>query len=132
VNNDRELVSRLSFEIMKEVAPDEIDLFQDIEEEFFKNPAALLEQDTKKKEKMLGFSVPPGVEQLFTIFILPVVLGIIEKFLNRRTNEKISEDDMNEIREAAYKNALSLGLKKERAGILADSMVGKIAQMGLA
>jgi len=47
--NIEELASFLSYEIVKEVAPEELDLFDDIKEEYLKNPGAFLEKDTKKK-----------------------------------------------------------------------------------
>ena len=37
-----ELAARLSYEIIKEVAPDELDLFDDLKEEYLKNPDAFL------------------------------------------------------------------------------------------
>ena len=37
IEND-ELVSRISFEVVKDVAPDELDLFDDIKSAFLENP----------------------------------------------------------------------------------------------
>ena len=110
--NSEELVSQLSYEIVKEVAPDELDLFDDFKEEFFKNPDALLEKDPKKREEMLGFALPPGAEQFITVVVVPVVVGIIDKYVIKKyiTKEgkgKPSPDKINTLRDEAYNNAIS-------------------------
>ena len=146
-----ELVTWLSKEVVSEIAPDELDLYQDIEEEFFKNPNAFIEKDSKKKEKMLGF-VGTGIgEQFLTMTVLPIVLGVIgyvgtagiealkkeaskalarkieKKFAEKEsTDNHISKDKIGEIREYAFNKAKSLGMDVERAGILADSLIGKL------
>ena len=146
-----ELVTWLSKEVVREIAPDELDLYQDIEEEFFKNPDAFIEKDTKKKEKMLGF-IGSGIgEQFLTVTVLPIVLGVIgyvgtsgiealkkeaSKGLIRKIEKKFGEkestdshfskDKIGEIREYAFNKAKSMGMDVEKAGILADSLIGKL------
>ena len=128
--NNKELVSRLSYEIVKEVAPDELDLFDDINEEFLRNPDALLEKDPQKKEKMLGFVLPPGAEQFITVVVLPVVFGIIEKYMSKKVGEKSGSNKIKKLREDAYNDAILLGMSKEKAELMADSLIGKLVQSG--
>ena len=73
--NSNELISRLSYEIVREIAPDELDLFDDIKEEFLKNPDAFLEKDPGKKEEMLGVNFSNFIDDSY----LPRALMIFEK-----------------------------------------------------
>lgn len=132
---DEELVSRLSYEIVKEVAPDELDLFADFKEEFLKNPNAFSEKEPKKREQMLGFALPPGTEQFITIIVLPIVFTLIDKYIiqkhvTNKEKEKSGQDKINQLREEAYQNATSLGMDEEKAGLLANALVGKAALLG--
>ena len=145
-----ELAARLSYEIIKEVAPDELDLFDDLKEEYLKNPDAFLEKDSKKKEKMLGFG--GGVGEVFiTTTILPLIWGVVAhigkagieslknesaKALEEKIKEKIegkavhtSNQKIKELRDYIFKNALSLGMDEKKAGLYADSIIGKMTIM---
>jgi len=147
--NIEELASSLSYEIVKEVAPEELDLFDDIKEEYLKNPGAFLEKDTKKKEKMLGFG---GSAEIFvTMTILPIILGVATQigkagietlkdegskalagWLKDKIEQKVSQPSKEKLklmRDSVYNNALSMGVKKEKAGVIADSFIGKLALM---
>ncbi len=124
-----ELVSRLSYEVVKEVAPDELDLFDDIKEEFLKNPDAFSEKDPKKREKMLGFALPAGTEQFITGAVLPVVWDIIKKYVSKKVGGKLSINEINELRDAAYNIAISQKVDKKKAELIADSLAGKIMQL---
>ena len=124
--NSEELVSRLSYEIVKDVAPDELDLFEDVKEEFLKNPDAFLEKDRQKREKLLGFAVPAGAEQFVTGFVLPVVLDAIKKYASKKLGKELDKNEIKKLRDGAYNTALSLGMDKEKAELMADSLAGKL------
>lgn len=150
--NSAELASRLSYEIIKEVASDELDLFDDIKEEYLKNPDAFLEKDPKKKEKMLGFG-GGAVEVLVTTTILPLIWGVVAhigkagiesikkegaKALEEKIKEKMggkevhaSNEKIKELRDYIFKNALSMGVDEQKAGFYADSIIGKLTIMGI-
>ncbi len=153
VKNSEELVSHLSYEIVKEVAPDELDLFDDIKEEFLENPDAFLEKDPEKREKMLGF-VGGGAGEIFvTVTVLPLIWSAIKyigtagieslkkegsKTVAEKIKEKIggkegqpSKEKMNELRRYICQNASSMGVDKEIAGVIADSFIGKLTLMGI-
>jgi len=129
------LLSSLSYEIVKEVAPDELDLFDDFKEEFLKNPDAFSEAEPKKREQMLGFALPPGTEQFITVIVLPVVFHlidkyIIQKYVTKKGEGKSDPDKINTLRDEAYQNATSLGMDEEKASLLADALIGKAVQLG--
>ncbi len=149
--SSEELASRLSYEIIKEVAPDELDLFDDIKEEYLKNPDAFLDKDPKKKEKLLGFG--GGIGEVFvTTTILPLIWGVVAyigkagveslkkegaKALEENIKEKIrgkevhtSNEKIKEMRDYVFKNALSSGMDEQKATFYADSIIGKLTLMG--
>lgn len=151
--NNEELASRLSYEIVKEVAPDELDLYDDIKEEFLKNPDAFLEKNPEKKEKMLSF-VGGGYGEIFvTVTVLPLIWSAIKyigtagieslkkegsKAVAEKIKEKIGEKEahpskekMKELRRYICQNASSMGVDKEIAGVIADSFIGKLTLMGI-
>lgn len=148
--NIEKLASQLSYEIIKEVEPNELDLFDDIKEEYLKNPDAFLEKDLKKKEKMLGFG--GGVGEVFiTMKVLPLIWGVVsyigmegiesikkaiakkvditveEKIMGKK--ELLSNEKIMEIRDYTIKNAITIGIDKEKAGIIADSLIGRLILM---
>jgi hypothetical protein len=148
--NSEELASRLSYEIIKEVAPDELDLFEDIKEEYLKNPGVFQEKDTKNKEKILGFDGGAGGVFVSTI-ILPLIWGVVAyignagvetlkkegaKVLEKKIKEKIGTKEapksieIKEIREYILNNASSNGMDPKKASYLADSVIGKLTIMG--
>jgi hypothetical protein len=123
---NEELVSRLSFEVVKEVAPDELDLFDDIKAEFLKDPNAFAEKDAKKREKMLGFAVGGTAEQFVTGFILPVALDAVKKYLSKKLGKSLDKNEIKKLRDDAYNNAIALGMDEEKATLMADSLAGKL------
>ena len=146
-NNIEELASSLSYEIVKEVAPEELDLFDDIKEEYLKNPGAFLEKDTKKKDQLLGFG-GGGAEVFVTTTILPLVLGVvihigkagietikdegskaIAEWFKAKLGGKashLSKEKLKLMRDSVYDNAIISGVKKEKASIISDAFIGKL------
>ena len=148
--NSKEFASNLSYEIVKEMAPEELDLFDDIKEEFFENPDDFMKKDSGKKDKILGFG--GGVGEVFVAAtILPIIWGILaqisKKGIESLTDEgskaviewiknklegkkgQPSKEKLKEIRDYVCQNAYSTGLDKDRARILADSFIGKLTLM---
>ena len=130
--NNEELVTRISFEVVKEVAPDEADLFDDIKEEFFKNPEAFEEKDKEKREEMLGFSAPVGADPFVSTIVLPLVWKALTKLgegLAKKVDSKLSENKFKIVREEAYNNAIAMGLEKEKAELMADALLGRLVRL---
>lgn len=125
-----ELASSLSYEVIKELAPDELDLFEDIKEEFLRNPDGFSEKDPKKRKKMLGFAVPGLVEGFITVIVLPVVLDVVKKIVGKKIGEKTRRNRIRKLRDEAYNAAISLEMDEEKAALMADSLIGKLVQIG--
>jgi ABC-type transport system involved in cytochrome bd biosynthesis fused ATPase/permease subunit len=111
------------------MAPKELIFFDDYREKFLKNPDAFTEKDRKKRDKMLGFTVPDGTTQLLTTFVLPIALETIKKWWSKKASQKLSSDQLNTMRSEAYNNAITLGVDKEKAELMADALVGKIVRL---
>jgi len=110
----------------------------------------MLDRIVTKKEKMLGFG-GGGAEVFITMTILPLILGVVthigkagvetlkdegSKALSRLIKDKIerkvsqpSKDNLKLMRECVYNNALTMGVEKEKAGVIADSFIGNLALM---
>jgi len=127
--NSKELASRISFEIVKDLAPRELPLFDDYKEKFMKNPGAFVEKDSEKREKMLGFGVLDGASQLLTAIVLPISFNAIKKYVMKKTGEKLDNDQLSNLRKEAYDYAITLGMNKAKAKLMADALVGKMVTM---
>jgi len=148
--NSEEMAFHLSYEIVKEMAPEELDLFDDLKDEFLENPDAFMKKDPGKKDKMLGFG--GGIGEVFvTATVFPIIWGIlaqiskkgIESFTEEGSKalakwikiklegkkEQPSKRKMKEIRDYVCQNALAMGMEKKRARIMADSFIGKLTLM---
>jgi hypothetical protein len=128
-NGKKELASKVSFEVLRDIAPKELILFDDYKAKFIKNPDAFAEKDRKKREKMLGFAIPDGTAQLVTTFVLPIALNAINKYVNKKTEDKLNKDQLSNMRTEAYNNAVALGMDKEKAELMADALVGKMMRL---
>jgi hypothetical protein len=127
--NSKELASRISFEIVKDIAPRELPLFDDYKEKFMKNPDAFAEKDSKKREKMLGFGVLDGVSQLLTAIVLPISFNAIKKYATKKKGKELDNDQLINLRKEAYDNAITMGMNKAKAELMADALVGKMVTM---
>ena len=124
-----ELASRISYEVVKELAPKELPLFDDFKEKFAKDPGAFTEKNQKKRERALGFAFPDGTTQILTSFVLPLASQTIKGFLAKKAAKTPGSDELKEMRTQAYNNAIALGVPKEKANLIADSLVGKMVML---
>jgi hypothetical protein len=125
----KELTSQISLEIVKNVAPEELDLFDDYKEAFFQNPKVFEENEFAKKEKPLGFAFPAGTTEMLTSTILPLVLGAIKNYVKKKSEGKFAKDDVRKIRDDTYNALLTNGVSKKKAELIADSLAGKMLLM---
>jgi len=141
-------------EVVRKIAPEEVELFNFTSDEFFENPKIFCHPIAKSEVALgsgLEFTVP------MTLIILPIVshvlvlfcdeciktaaqkstitfLDILNNVIHPKTakNEKIphEHDDkvrlLMDIREISYKKALELELDQKPANELADSIVACI------
>lgn len=151
------LVSNLSLEVVKNLAPGELDLFDDIKDEFLKNPDAFIAKSRAGKgEKMLAFD--GAVAGQFVISaVLPVVWSVIsfiaksgiDSFKNaaakkvgtivtdkvQGTGNTVQKDDplskerIQQIKECAIASARTQGINEQQAEVIADIIIGKLVGM---
>jgi len=152
VDEEKEaFASRLSYEVVQDVAPEELPLFEDIREEFLKNPDAFSEKDPGKREKMLGFG-GEALGPLITTVVLPLIwsvvsyigmagIGSFKETMAKKVEKKVKEtieggekplsrEKTGELKEYVMKNAVTLGLNEAQAALIADSVIGKLKEMG--
>lgn len=125
-----EVVTKLSYEIVKEIAPDELDLFEDFREEFKNNPEAFLAKDSKRKEDKLGFAVEAAVGTFTTSYVLPILTDVFTKYLGDTARVKLKGEKIPEMREYTLKNAITLGMNEDKAELFADALMFKLKQSG--
>jgi len=154
VSNENELVDALARDIITQIAPEELLLYQSISEEYFNNPQKLLDEPSKKDE-MLGFGVGEAAALL-----TPIVLGVtaaVVKYIGDEIRKSVQEESstligewvkkffkifrssedkeipaltssqLEQVRDVAYRQARQLKLSEQRAELLADAVVGSLA-----
>jgi hypothetical protein len=150
-----DLVAALARATVERAAPEELPLFGPMSEAYLADPSAL-EDGGKKRDEMLGFGVDAAVV-LITPVALQVardVLGFLHEQLRERAREQgegaidriiarlvgkkdeaaadepvpeLTDAQLEQVRKFAVEKARSLKLSEERAGLLADSLVGSLA-----
>ncbi len=126
--SNEELTTQIAYEIIQEISPRELPFFDDIKAKFLKDPEAFSAKAPPNKEKLTGFGIPEGVIQFFTVFVLPVVFEAIKKFAAKR-EKSIDKEQLKKIRTEAYDNAIAMGMKKEKADLMADALLGKLINL---
>jgi hypothetical protein len=150
-----DLVAALARATVERAAPEELPLFGPMSEAYLADPSAL-KDGGKKRDEMLGFGVDAAVV-LITPVALQVardVLGFLHEQLRERAREQgegaidriiaklvgkkdeaaadepvpeLTDAQLEQVRKFAVEKARSLKLSEERAGLLADSLVGSLA-----
>jgi hypothetical protein len=150
-----DLVAALARATVERAAPEELPLFGPMSEAYLADPSAL-EDGGKKRDEVLGFGVDAAVV-LITPVALQVardVLGFLHEQLRERAREQgegaidriiaklvgkkgeaaadepvpeLTDAQLEQVRKFAVEKARSLKLSEERAGLLADSLVGSLA-----
>jgi hypothetical protein len=154
----RALASELAALSLEDAAPEELVLFPEVEEEFFRDPEALLQ--AQGRDEAVGFGLDVA---MLTPYALAVVVPVI-KFLAsvvqdtakeevttslsaairrhfKRDGDKegdhaepaapapalaLTQDQARQVRQTAFDQARGLGVDDSRAGLLADSLVGRL------
>lgn len=129
---DVEETCRISYEIIKDIAPKELPFFDDFKEKFVKNPGAFSEKNPEKRERMLGFALDPASTiQILTTFVLPIVLAVIKKYHPKKDEKALSDEQLKEVKTEALTTATGLGVEPGKAEVIADAVVGKLTISGV-
>jgi hypothetical protein len=146
---EKQLVGSIARDLVSQFAPQELPLFEETSEAYFKNPDKVLNGQIGKEEK-LGFDGTASMILLspFALVIVDEVIkaivgkiaessavGKLMKKLHLAREEEmhitlpisLTEEQLHQIHEKALSQALQFKLSQEQAELLADSLVGKLA-----
>jgi hypothetical protein len=148
------VVADAAREIVARTAPQEMPLFRATSEAYFADPEKAL-AERKPKDEMLGFGIEAAallltpvvidVTRRVALFLVAqfgdavkkesgeAVGGIVHDLFHRGEGEAkedvpdLTSEQLHEVREIAYSRALELDVPEDRAGLLADAVVGSLA-----
>ncbi|SQD96836.1 conserved hypothetical protein [Parafrankia sp. Ea1.12] len=155
--SEKDLVAEVAQFVLRDAAPDELVIFDEVAEEYFRNPKKALSQ--QQRDEAVGFGLDeilliPYVLDIVTVvltslasFVTDTALGVAEpkfrQFIRRLfrlgsdtssktddADKELSREQIRLIRKTSYDRAIELGLDEDRASILADSIVGKMVATG--
>lgn len=147
---ENELVAELARLALERAAPEELVLFQETAEEYFRDPQAVL--DPRRRDEALGFGIEVAMLTPYVLAVAtpvirflaatvadaagqeakPLVTRIVRRLLRRpqpapeaaEAPPALSGDQARQVREVAYQHAKRIGLDEDQAVLLADSVVG--------
>jgi hypothetical protein len=150
------VVADAAREIVARAAPQEMPLFRATSEAYFADPDKAL-AERKPKDEMLGFGIAGAallltpvvidVTRRVALFLIAqfgdavkkesgeAVGGFVHDIFHRGEGDGEAKEDvpeltpeqLDEVREIAYSRALELDVPEDRAGLLADAVVGRLA-----
>ena len=147
------LIQELSKRIVVEVAPEELDLFDELVTEYFEDPTPPKESEPPKDDP-LGFGIEEtliavtpaatAVANIIINYLLAEVIKITEseqaenvkrkiKALFRSENKDkdgpapLTKEQLQIVRKLARKQAIKFGIGPEKADRMADALVGSLA-----
>ena len=150
---EHDLIEALAQLALERAAPEELALFPETAEEYFRDPQAAVAP--RGRDEAVGFGLDLA---LMTPYILAVAVpvvrylaGIVQQSVGRELDASVSaaikrllrrhgdaqpsapevpvltSEQLREVRSTAYARAVGLGLDESRATLLADSVVGGLA-----
>ncbi len=151
----RILADELAQQVLTEVAPEELALFEDTAQQYHADPEAVL--DPKHRDEALGF----GLElAMLSPVVIMVALSVVQwlaktvieaaikesspsvmSYLRRlfrskdaaRTDAKplgLTADQTKQVRALAYEKALAAGVSSDQAKLIADATAGALVMAG--
>jgi len=147
----QDLARELAALSLEQAAPEELVLFPEVSEEYFRDPDGVL--NAQARDEAVGFGLDiamltpyllavatPVVQFLASIVrdtaeeeVKTSMAGAIRRLLRRDTTPAVpanqpalSTEEARQVRRTAYDQARGLGLDDERASVLADSIVGRL------
>ena len=152
-------VENISRDLVSELAPDELELFDDLAQEYRANPNP--PDATHGTDSALGFGLDAGVVAMspavmaavtgafgFVVTIAAdtlkeqsktVIVAAVKKLFEAKKSEPaasepapivLTPDQLREVQKIAAEQARRFGLKKDEAEKLADSLAGRLAMGG--
>jgi hypothetical protein len=145
----RELIADVSKRIVSQVAPEELDLFDELMEEYFEDPTPPDLSDSDDDEA-LGFGLgealvaatPAAAAVVSGVvgYILKEVLKTVQKesasaltkrigkFFNpQEKNTGLTKEQMKQVRQKVVKQAKAFGMEGDQVRRMADAVIGSLA-----
>ncbi len=144
-----QLVTEIAHGLIVQFATQELPLFQETSEAYFKNPGRML-KGLEGKDEPLGFGL---VEISSAIVMSPIVLAIVDEVTKALAEEipasgfvknlvkklfpgskeqknapsRFTHEQMEQVHKQALKSARQFNLPESQAALLADALVGRLA-----
>jgi hypothetical protein len=148
---ENELVAELARLALEQAAPEELVLFQETAEEYFRDPQGVL--DRGRRDEALGFGLDMALLGPYVLAVAtpvvrflastvagavgeelkPMLARLVRRLLRQpdsgpegdgQAPPPLSPDQARRVRDIAYRRARELGLAEGQAELLADSVVG--------
>jgi hypothetical protein len=146
------LIKELSKEIVVDVAPEEIDLFDELVAGYFQDPTPP-DVSQPQKDDPLGFGIEEtliavtpaatAVAQMIISYLLTEIIKITESehaekvkrkikalFSSERKDQEpaaLTKEQLEHIRKLARKQAIKFGIGPDKADRMADALIGSLA-----
>jgi len=152
---ERDLVTQLATVVLEQTAPEELAVFDETADEYFRDPQAVL--DPQQRDEPVGFgleasllapvvlSVASYVVQFVVATVRdaakdearPVIANLVRRLFhkvqpngkgtdNAPTTQALTDEQARAVRRVAYERAQALGVPESTAAVLADAVVGGI------
>jgi hypothetical protein len=152
----RDLVTQLAAVVLEQAAPEELAVFDETAEEYFRDPEDIL--DPHRRDEPVGFgleasllapvvlSVASYVVQFVVATVRdaakdearPVIISLVRRVFRRpgqkqpndtdaaAAPEPLTDEQARTVRRIAYERAQALGVPESTAAVLADAVVGGV------
>lgn len=148
----RALASELAALSLEDAAPEELALFPEVSEEYFRDPQGVI--NAQSREEAVGFGLDIAMLTPYLLAVATPVIGFLVSVVQETAKEEVktslagavrrllrrdqsapaepdaqlalSREQARLVRQTAYDHARGLGVDEDRAGLLADSLVGRL------
>lgn len=146
------VIKEVSQNIVEQIAPEEIDVFDEISDAYFNHPHLLDQKNQKSKDDPIGFGVTGMIEMMSpaTLSVVTAVVtfivtqvwgattsvlldeykGKIKSLFNKKSDKKdvptFTNEQLKRINDEAIKQALSSNLTEEQAKNIANGLIASM------
>lgn len=140
-------IQEISKRIITEISPEELDLFEELIDEFFQNPIPAVNSE-QNKDDLLGFGIDEIIIALTPATAAMVIAAInyistqiieitkessaktvkkrISELFKKKGGEEISKEQMRTIKKIAKQQAVEFGISPGKAEKMAKALIGSL------
>ena len=150
---EQELVNALAERALERAAPEELAIFPETAEEYFRDPDGVLHP--RQRDEAVGFGLELAMLTPYVLAIATPVVRLLANLVEESVGQelkpsvaqlvrrllgtaepaagaaeaavRLNTDQMRRVRGTAYDRGIALGLDEQLAALLADSVVGGLA-----